>query len=62
MRKYRDMSFANKFRFWVITFAIIVALALASAIAWSIVRGDGIKANGEAFGAKGGIEIGQAKD
>jgi len=61
VRRYRDMSFANKVRFWVITFAIIVGLILALAITYSIYRGDGINASGEAFGARGGLIIGQAK-
>lgn len=62
MRKYRDLSFSSKVRFWVITLAILAGVAFASAITYSVYRGDGIKADGEAFGAKGGIEIGKAKD
>ena len=61
MRRYRDLSFSSKVRFWVITFAIIVAIAFVSAITYSVFKGVGIKAHGEGFGAKGGIEIGQIK-
>jgi len=61
MRRFRDLSFSSKFRFWVITIAILVGIGFVSAITWSIFRGDGIKANAEGFGAKGGIEIGRVK-
>lgn len=61
MKRYRDLTFSSKVRFWAITIAILAGVAFASAITYSIFRGDGIKANGEAFGASGGIEIGQAK-
>jgi len=60
MRRYRNMTFASKVRFWVITLAILTGIAFLSAITYSVFRGDGIKAHGEAFGHKGGIEIGKA--
>lgn len=62
MRKYRDLTFSSKVRFWAITVAILIGVVFAGAISYSVIRGDGIKASGKAFGAEGAVTIGQAKD
>ena len=61
MRKYRDLTFSGKFRFWAITLAILAGILLVTAISYSVFRGDGIEASGKVFGAEGDIKIGQAK-
>ena len=55
---YSKLSFAGKFRFWVVTIAMIAAIVYLGVVIFSDKH---IEIKGEAFGSSGSITVGQSK-
>ena len=62
MIKWKDMSFAQKVRFWIITAVILVIIIMGSVVTYRMFIGDTVKASASAFGVEGSIGVGQVRN